>query len=258
MGKPSSSDLRQRFVAAPDEGLSASAAGRRMRIARSTAVRWAATWRREGRAEALPMGGDRRSVALEVHAPKIPGWLEEPPDLYLAGNVARLAGAGIATSESGVARRRILRPGRADARANPRRGRHRSRGGTSPRVASPAHSATTPASTRPPGRAPPSGRAAQNCDVCPPAPRTSTRPTWYSPGSRPSCEAPPPVMSRYPLHRHRLSPDHLHPTGVRPLSPPRRIRCNLIRNGSRGRQACGAPVRSHLPSAQSARAGCRT
>ncbi|HDR28639.1 MAG TPA: IS630 family transposase, partial [Rhodovulum sp.] len=44
MGKPYSSDLRQRFVAVLDEGMSASAAGRRMRIARATAVRWAATW----------------------------------------------------------------------------------------------------------------------------------------------------------------------------------------------------------------------
>jgi len=33
MGKPYSSDLRQRFVAALDEGMSASAADRRMRVA---------------------------------------------------------------------------------------------------------------------------------------------------------------------------------------------------------------------------------
>ena len=104
MGKPYSSDLRQRFVAALDEGMSASAAGRRMRIARATAVRWAATWRREGRAEALPMGGDRRSDALEAHAPKILGWLKETPDLYLGEIVARLACAGIATSGSSVSR----------------------------------------------------------------------------------------------------------------------------------------------------------
>lgn len=70
MGKPYSCDLRGRFVAALDEGMSAGAAGRRMRISRATAVRWAATWQQEGRAEALPMGGDRRSEALEVHAPK--------------------------------------------------------------------------------------------------------------------------------------------------------------------------------------------
>ena len=104
MGKPYSSDLRQRFVAALDEGMSASAAGRRMRVARATAVRWAATWQREGRSEALQMGGDRRSDALEIHAPKILGWLEETPDLFLSEIVARLADEGIETSGSSVAR----------------------------------------------------------------------------------------------------------------------------------------------------------
>lgn len=104
MGKPYSSDLRQRFVAALDEGMSASAAGRRMRIARATAVRWAATWQLEGRAEALPMGGDRRSGALEPHASKILAWLEETPDLFLSEIVARLANDGVESSASSVAR----------------------------------------------------------------------------------------------------------------------------------------------------------
>ena len=104
MGKPYSSGLRQRFAAALDEGMSASAAGRRMRIARSTAVRWSATWQREGRAEALPMGGDRRSDALEVHAPQILGWLDATPDLFLSEIVARLAADGVETSMSSIAR----------------------------------------------------------------------------------------------------------------------------------------------------------
>ena len=104
MGKPYSSDLRQRFVAALDEGMSASAAGRRMRIARSTAVRWAATWQCEGRAEALPMGGDRRSEALEAHAPKILGWLADKPDLFLGEIVSRLATQGVESSATSVAR----------------------------------------------------------------------------------------------------------------------------------------------------------
>ena len=104
MGKPYSSDLRGRFVAALDEGMSASAAGRRMRISRATAVRWAATWQMEGRAEALPMGGDRRSEALEAHAPGILGWLEEKPDLFLREIVSRLADAGVETSAMSVAR----------------------------------------------------------------------------------------------------------------------------------------------------------
>lgn len=104
MGKPYSSDLRQRFLAALDEGMSASAAGRRMRISRATAVRWAATWQQEGRAEALPMGGDRRSEVLEAHAPDILGWLEEKPDLFLREIVSRLADEGVETSAMSVAR----------------------------------------------------------------------------------------------------------------------------------------------------------
>lgn len=104
MGRPYSGDLRQRFVAALDEGMSASAAGGRMRVARSTAIRWAAIWQREGRAEALPMGGDRRSAALEAHAATILSWLEETPDLFLSEIVERLAAEGIQSSESGVLR----------------------------------------------------------------------------------------------------------------------------------------------------------
>jgi len=104
MGKPYSSDLRGRFVASLDEGMSASAAGRRMRISRATAVRWAAAWHQEGRAEALPMGGDRRSEALEAHAPEILGWLEEKPDLFLREIVSRLTDAGVETSAMSVAR----------------------------------------------------------------------------------------------------------------------------------------------------------
>jgi hypothetical protein len=101
MGKPCSSGLRQRFVAALDEGMSA---GRRMRIARSTAVRWAATWQCERRAKALLMGGDLRSGALDAHASTIPGWRADKPDLFLGELVARLAGESIETSVASVAR----------------------------------------------------------------------------------------------------------------------------------------------------------
>jgi transposase len=83
--------------------MSTSAAGRRMRISRATAVRWAATWRKQGHAEALPMGGDRRFEPLEAHAPEIPGWLEKRPDLFLREIVSRLADAGVETSAMRVA-----------------------------------------------------------------------------------------------------------------------------------------------------------
>jgi transposase len=75
-----------------------------MRILRATPVRWAATWRGEGRAEALPMGGDRRSETLEAHAAEILGWLEDEPDLFLREIVSRLADAGVGTSAMSVAR----------------------------------------------------------------------------------------------------------------------------------------------------------
>lgn len=66
MGKPYSADLRQRFVAALDEGMSASAAGRRMRIARSTGVRWGEARHAtgsSGEAEHLAEGGSCGSAS---------------------------------------------------------------------------------------------------------------------------------------------------------------------------------------------------
>ncbi len=50
------------------------------------------------------MGGDRRSEALEGHVGTILGWVEETPDLFLNEIVARLAGEGIGSSESGISR----------------------------------------------------------------------------------------------------------------------------------------------------------
>ena len=50
------------------------------------------------------MGGDRRSEALEAHATKILGWLEEKPDLHLSEIVARLAEEDVESSVSSVAR----------------------------------------------------------------------------------------------------------------------------------------------------------
>ncbi len=104
MGRPYSHDLRARFVAALEEGMSASGAGRRMRISRSTAVRWAAIWHREQRACALPMGGDRRSGDLDAHAGKIKEWLRDTPDLFLREIQARLAELDVKRSTSAIDR----------------------------------------------------------------------------------------------------------------------------------------------------------
>lgn len=102
MGKAYSSDLRSRFVSLLERGFSASGAGHRLLVARSTATRWAKIWRDEGRAAALAMGGDRRSAALEAHAATIRGLVEERPDIYLREIVAELASRDVATSEDAV------------------------------------------------------------------------------------------------------------------------------------------------------------
>lgn len=104
MGRPYSPDLRGRLIAALDDGMSASAAGRQMRVAESTAIRWASIWRQEKRAEALPMGGDRRSEALEAHSATILSLVEERPDIFLHEAVAELASEGVSTSEDALSR----------------------------------------------------------------------------------------------------------------------------------------------------------
>lgn len=104
MGKPYSKDLRSRFVRLLDSGLSASAAGRHLLIARSTATRWSLIWRTEQRCEALPMGGDQRSAALEEHASFILSQVEEQPDIFLHEIVAALASKDVSTSEDAISR----------------------------------------------------------------------------------------------------------------------------------------------------------
>jgi transposase len=52
-----STDLRSRVLAAVDAGESPDAAARRFAVGRSTAYRWVAAAREEGRRAAKPMGG---------------------------------------------------------------------------------------------------------------------------------------------------------------------------------------------------------
>ena len=104
MGKPHSKDLRSRFVALLDAGLSASGAGKQLLVARSTATRWGAIWTTERRCEALPMGGDRRSAELEEHSTFILSRVEEKPDIFLCEIVAELASKEVTASENAVSR----------------------------------------------------------------------------------------------------------------------------------------------------------
>lgn len=81
MGRPYSSDLRERVVEAVNEGASRYEAADRFGVSVSSAVRWHQVWRTEGTYEAKPCGG-RRSP-LDDHAEKILSLLEEQRDLTL-------------------------------------------------------------------------------------------------------------------------------------------------------------------------------
>ena len=64
-----STDLRSRVLAAVEAGEGVGAAARRFAVGRSTAYRWAAAARDEGRREARPMrGGPKPAIRGEVEA----------------------------------------------------------------------------------------------------------------------------------------------------------------------------------------------
>ena len=83
MARTLSQDLRARVIAAVDSGMSRNAAAERFGIAVSSAVRWVRTWRAEGRATALPQGGDLRSHRIEGYRDVIFAAIEVEVDITL-------------------------------------------------------------------------------------------------------------------------------------------------------------------------------
>ncbi len=103
MTKPLSTDLRERLVAAVDGGMSRRSAARRFGVAASTAIKWAAQWRRMGDVRPRPRGGDQRSHRIEAHAGEILALVEETPDITLAEIAAHLDAAhGLTVAQSTV------------------------------------------------------------------------------------------------------------------------------------------------------------
>ena len=84
MARALSQDLRDRVVAAIDEGLSCRAAAARFGIGVATAVRWRQLALRHGRAVAGKPSGDRRSAKMDQHAEFILGLMAERGDITLA------------------------------------------------------------------------------------------------------------------------------------------------------------------------------
>ncbi len=103
MPEPLSKDLRKRLVSAVEGGQSRRSAARRFGVAASTAIKWVDQWRREGRIESKPLGGDRHSYRMEAHAAEILALVAETPDITLAELVEHLEGAhGLRVAQSTV------------------------------------------------------------------------------------------------------------------------------------------------------------
>jgi len=89
MGKPYSMDLRQRVVAAVENGMSTRAAADRFSIGIATAGAWARLKRATGEVCPAKQGKPKGSV-LDAHTDFILGILKEAPDTTLDEMVGRL------------------------------------------------------------------------------------------------------------------------------------------------------------------------
>ena len=95
MARVLSQDLRDRLVAAADDGLSCRAAAARFGVGVATAVRWRRMARGHGRAIARKPGGDQRSSKSDIHAGRIMAMLVENGDITLAEIRSGLAAQGV-------------------------------------------------------------------------------------------------------------------------------------------------------------------
>ena len=95
MGKPISSDLRQRVCQAVLDGLSCRQAATRFKISASSAIRWVALQNAVGSFAPRPQGGDRKSGRIEAEAEFILGRIAEEPDITLAELQALLSARGL-------------------------------------------------------------------------------------------------------------------------------------------------------------------
>jgi transposase len=83
MGKPLSTDLRSRLVAAVAGGLSRRAAAERFGVSAASAVRWMHAMNTTGTVAAKPQGGDTRSGRVEAFGEVILGAIDAQKDISL-------------------------------------------------------------------------------------------------------------------------------------------------------------------------------
>ena len=102
MSKALSIDLRERVIAAIEEGMSCRGAAVRFGVSAASAIRWRGLERRQGDVRPGPLGGDRRSGRIEAQADVILGLIEGKPDITLAEIEAALAERGVVVSGSSI------------------------------------------------------------------------------------------------------------------------------------------------------------
>src|SRR5690606_23802483 len=96
MSKALSLDLRDRVIAAIENGMSCRQAAARFGVSASSAIRWRSRVRTQGDARPGPLGGDRRSGRVESHADLILGLVDRQTDITLAELRTALAEQGVA------------------------------------------------------------------------------------------------------------------------------------------------------------------
>lgn len=96
MSKALSLDLRERVVAAVrEERLSHRAAAARFKVSAASISRWRTLERQSGHLRPGPLGGDRRSAAIEAHASLILRIFAARRDMSIEELRAQLAGRGL-------------------------------------------------------------------------------------------------------------------------------------------------------------------
>lgn len=98
MSKALSVDLRVRVLASVAEGLTHRQAGERFGVSAASVSRWRRLERDQGDARPGPLGGDRRSQALERHGATILAIIASQRDVTLAEIRAALDAKGVRTS----------------------------------------------------------------------------------------------------------------------------------------------------------------
>ena len=100
MGRPLSVDLRERIVAAVDEGMSRRGAAKRFEVSESCAIKLVQLWKRTG--SVAPARRGKKPFALAGHETLVRELVAAQPDITLEELQARLSTAGIAVAISSI------------------------------------------------------------------------------------------------------------------------------------------------------------